>query len=89
MPGIDQAFIKQFEREVHEAYQRQGSKLRNTVRVINNVKGSSAMFQKVGTGTAATKVQHGEVPVMSLDHSNVECTLEDFMPVIGLIIWTN
>ncbi|MCI5061299.1 MAG: phage capsid protein, partial [Alphaproteobacteria bacterium] len=38
---IDQAFIKQFEREVHEAYQRQGSKLRNSVRVINNVKGAS------------------------------------------------
>ena len=26
--SIDQAFVKQFEREVHEAYQRQGSKLR-------------------------------------------------------------
>src|SRR5690606_23062740 len=36
---IDQAFIKQFEREVHEAFQRQGSKLRNTVRSINNVNG--------------------------------------------------
>lgn len=78
MPGIDQAFIKQFEREVHEAFQRQGSKLRNTVRTINNVKGSSAVFQKVGTGTASTKVQHGAVPVMSLDHSNVECILEDY-----------
>jgi len=78
MPGIDQAFIKQFEREVHEAFQRQGSKLRNTVRTINNVKGSSAVFQKVGTGTASTKVQHAAVPVMSLDHSNVECILEDY-----------
>jgi len=29
---IDQAFIKQFESEVHMAYQRQGSKLLNTVR---------------------------------------------------------
>jgi hypothetical protein len=26
--SIDEAFIKQFEREVHEAYQRQGSSLR-------------------------------------------------------------
>ena len=41
MPTIDQAFIKQFEREVHEAFQRQGSKLRNTVRTINDVKGAS------------------------------------------------
>lgn len=75
---IDQAFIKQFEREVHEAYQRQGSKLRNTVRSINNVKGASAVFQKVGKGTASTKSTHGMVPVMNLDHTNVECTLQDF-----------
>ncbi len=76
--SIDQAFIKQFEREVHEAYQRQGSKLRNTVRTINKVKGSSAVFQKVGKGTASTKSTHGMVPVMNLTHSNVECILEDY-----------
>ncbi|MEZ5814984.1 MAG: phage capsid protein [Alphaproteobacteria bacterium] len=75
---IDQAFIKQFEQEVHEAYQRQGSKLRNTVRTISNVNGSSAVFQKIGVGTAATKSTHGLVPVMNLDHSNVEVTLEDY-----------
>ncbi len=76
--SIDQAFIKQFEREVHESYQRQGSKLRNTVRTINNVNGSSAVFQKVGTGTASTKATNGMVPVMNLDHTNVEVTLQDF-----------
>lgn len=76
--SIDQAFIKQFEREVHEAYQRQGSKLRNTVRVINEVNGSSAVFQKVGKGTASTKSTHGMVPVMNLDHTNVEVALQDF-----------
>ena len=75
---IDQAFIKQFESEVHLAFQRQGSKLRNTVRTINNVVGSSAVFQKVGTGTASTKSRHGTVPLMNLDHSNVEATLQDF-----------
>lgn len=75
---IDQAFIKQFEREVHEAYQRQGSKLKNTVRSINNVKGASTIFQKVGKGTASTKSTHGMVPVMNLAHSNVECTLQDY-----------
>lgn len=75
---IDTAFIKQFEREVHEAYQRQGSKLRNTVRSINNVKGASTVFQKVGKGTASTKSTHGMVPVMNLNHTNVEATLQDF-----------
>jgi len=47
---LDQAFIKQFEREVHEAYQRQGSKLRNTVRTISNVNGSSALITVKKTG---------------------------------------
>ena len=75
---IDQAFIKQFEREVHAAYQRQGSKLRNTVRTITDVNGSSAVFQKVGTGTASTKSTNGMVPVMNLDHSSIEVIMEDY-----------
>lgn len=74
---IDNAFIKQFEREVHEAYQRQGSKLRNTVRTKNNVKGESTTFQKVGKGAASSKTRHGLVPTMNLDHTPVECTLAD------------
>jgi len=76
--GIDQAFIKQFESEVHEAYQRQGSKLRPTVRTIGNVNGSSAVFQKVGKGTATTKSSAGMVPVMNLAYSNVEVALSDY-----------
>jgi hypothetical protein len=76
--SIDQAFIKQFESEVHEAYQRQGSKLRGTVRTIGNVNGFSAIFQKVGKGTASTKSSHGMVPVMNLAYSNVEVPLSDY-----------
>lgn len=75
---IDQAFVKQFEREVHEAYQRQGSKLKNTVRSVTNVQGASTTFQKIGKGTASTKSTHGMVPVMNLAHSNVECALQDY-----------
>lgn len=77
-PTVDNAFIKQFEREVHEAYQRMGSKLRATVRSKNNVRGASTTFQKVGTGAAATKTRHGEVPVMNLDHQAVEVSLSDY-----------
>jgi hypothetical protein len=76
--SIERSFVKQFEREVHEAYQRVGSKLRPTLRSKNNVKGASTTFQKVGKGTAGTKVRHGEVPVMNLDHEPVECILYDF-----------
>ncbi|MBK1836372.1 hypothetical protein JHL17_03020 [Azospirillum sp. YIM B02556] len=75
---IAQAFVKQFEREVHEAYQRMGSKLRNTVRSKNNVQGASTIFQKVGKGAASTKSRHGAVPVMNLDHTPVDCALYDF-----------
>ena len=76
--SVDQAFIKQFEEEVHQAYQRMGSKLRNTVRVKNSVQGSSTVFQKVGKGSASTKARHGKVPVMNVDHEPIECQLQDF-----------
>lgn len=78
MSTIDQAFIKQFEREVHEAYQRQGSKLRATVRTKAGVRGSSTVFQKVGKGEAATKARHAAVPVMNTDFANVEAILADY-----------
>ena len=74
---IDQHFIKQYESEVHEAYQRQGSKLRGTVRTKNNVVGSTVQFPKVGKGTAGQKSRHGTVPVMNVDHTYVTATLED------------
>ena len=75
--SIDQAFIKQFEAEVHVAYQRMGTKLRDTIRVKNGVNGSSTTFQKVGRGTAGTKARHGLVPVMNVDHTPIECILSD------------
>jgi hypothetical protein len=74
---IDQAFIKQFETEVHMAYQRMGSKLRNTVR-SSNVTGSTARFQKIGTGSATTKSRNGNVTPMELTHSYVEVTMADY-----------
>lgn len=75
---VERSFSKQFEKDVHLAYQRQGSKLRNTVRTRNKVKGASTTFQKVGRGTASTKARHGIVPVMNVDHDPVECVLADY-----------
>jgi hypothetical protein len=75
---IDQAFIKQFESEVHMAYQRMGSKLRNTVRSVSNVSGNTVRFQKIGTGSASTKSRNGNVTPMELAHTNVETTMADF-----------
>lgn len=75
---ISEAFIKQFESEVHLAYQRMGTKLRNTIRVKNNVKGASTTFQKIGKGAASQKGRKANVSIMDLTHSNVECTLADW-----------
>tara|TARA_R100000935_G_scaffold795_1_gene2867 strand:- start:1059 stop:1868 length:810 start_codon:yes stop_codon:yes gene_type:complete len=74
---IDTAFIKQFETEVHMAYQRMGSKLRNTVRT-SNVTGSVARFQIIGKGVATTKSRNGNVTPMELAHTTVEVTMADF-----------
>ena len=74
---IDQAFIKQFESEVHMAYQRMGSKLRNTIR-STNVTGSTARFQLIGKATASTKTRNGDVTTMELAHTNVEATMADY-----------
>ena len=75
---IDTAFIKQFEADVHMAYQRMGSKLRNTVRTVGNVRGSVVRFQKIGSGSASTKSRNGDVTAMELAHTNVEATMADY-----------
>ena len=74
---IDVAFIKQFESEVHMAYQRMGSKLKNTIR-NTQVSGNTVRFQKIGTGSASTKSRNGSVTPMELAHTTVETTMEDF-----------
>ncbi len=75
--SIDQAFVTQFQAEVHEAYQRQGSKLRPAIRSKSNVKGASTIFQRVGRGTATSKARNNVVPVMNLEYSAVSCFLQD------------
>lgn len=75
---ISVAFIKQYESEVHLAYQNQGTRLRNTVRTKNNIKGESTTFQIIGKGTASTKTRNGTVTPMNLEHSKVEVYLKDY-----------
>lgn len=75
---VYKSFVRQYEREAHEAYQRRGSQMRNTIRTVNNVIGSSTTFQKTGKGTAQQKQRHGKVPVMNIEHDPVECILQDW-----------
>lgn len=75
---VELSFIRHFQAEVHLAYQRQGSKLRQTVRSKGSIVGATTTFQKVGKGEASTKARHGMVPTMTLDHEPVECRLYDY-----------
>lgn len=74
---VNNAFITLYDAEVKEAYQREGSKLRGTVRTRNNVIGSVVKFQKVGKGSASTKARHANVSTMNITHSNVDAVLVD------------
>ncbi len=76
-PSIDTAFVRQFESDVHVAYQRTGTKLRNTIRRKVQVEGEDVRFQKYGKGTAGTKSRHGDVPLMNVAHTTVDCTMTD------------
>jgi len=74
---VSDAFVKQFESEVHMTFQRMGSTIRNTIRTKTGVKGTSTTFQVAGTGTAGSKNRHGQVPIMNASRTPVECTVAD------------
>jgi len=76
--SIDTAFITSYEAKVHEVFQRQGSYLKDAVRVKDGVVGSTAVFQKIGKGTATTKARHGTITPMNQTHTAPSCTLADF-----------
>lgn len=75
---IDESFVRAYEREVHDVFQRMGSFIRPTVRTKTSVVGKSTTFQKIGKGTATTKARHGNITPMNQTHTAIECTLEDF-----------
>ena len=75
---VSDAFVAQYESEVHLAYQRQGSLLRQTVRQATGIVGSTDTFQKMGTGQATQKSRHGLVTPMNPDHTSVSVTLQDY-----------
>ena len=63
---------------VHEVFQRRGSYLKEAVRMKTDVVGSTAVFQKIGTGVATTKARHGTITPMNQVHTAPSCTLADF-----------
>lgn len=75
---VSNSFITQYETDVHHVFQRKGTRMKPTVRFVDDVVGSSTTFQKIGTGVATTKARHGKATPMNPDHTAVTCTLEDF-----------
>lgn len=76
--SITTAFVAQYEKEVHHAFQRYGGILRSAVRTKENVVGSTTTFQVIGKGSASTKARHGVITPMNVSHTAVTCTLADF-----------
>ncbi|MEE9302976.1 MAG: phage capsid protein [Thiotrichaceae bacterium] len=76
--SIDTAFITSYDAKVHEVFQRLGSYLKESVRIKDNVVGSTAVFQKIGTGIATTKARHGTITPMNQTHTAPSTTLADF-----------
>lgn len=76
--SVSNSFIRQYERDVHDIFQLEGSVLKPGVRFKTDVVGTSTTFQKAGKGVATTKSRHGTITPMNQDHTAIECTLSDF-----------
>ena len=74
---IDEAFIKQFESEVHLAFQKQASRMKNTCRIAQ-VAGSEVRWQVMGKGTANQKARNANVTPINPVHSFADATLADW-----------
>jgi hypothetical protein len=75
---IDNSFVRQYERDVHDVFQMNGSVLKPGVRMKTDIVGESTTFQKAGKGVATTKARHGQITPMNQDHTAIVCTLADF-----------
>ena len=76
--SVNNAFITQYERDVHDVFQLNGSRMKPSVRFKSGVNGSSTTFQKIGKGTATTKARHGTITPMNQTHTAISCSLSDF-----------
>lgn len=75
---VSPAFVQQFESEVHAAYQEQGGKLRETVRVKTGVTGEATNFPVFGKGAAQDRgASSSDVKTMGVGAEKVKCPLVD------------
>lgn len=75
--NITNAFTTQWNDEVKQAYQQKGSKLREAVREVSGVIGSTYKFHKLGALTANDKTRDGALTFLDPTQSVATATLAD------------
>ena len=58
---VNVAFIGDYQKDVHHVFQREGSMLKPSVYVKDGIVGSTAYFEKLGTGPATTTSTFGSI----------------------------
>lgn len=76
--NLDDNAIAAFEHDAKDAYQQSGI-LRNAVRTVTGVTGSTYRFNKIGKGLASPRIPQTEVVPMGIEHTNETATLEDWI----------
>jgi len=75
---VPTSFITLYASEVKAAYQREGSYLRQAVRVREGVGAERVYFPILGKGIATPKGRHADVVPMNIEHSKVYADLTDY-----------
>jgi hypothetical protein len=75
---VSALFKTEFDEGVRHVFQDRGSKLLPLIRNKRVNPGEAAKFFVAGSGTAAPKNRHDDVPVMNGDRSNVTVTLDTY-----------
>ena len=71
------SFIEQYETEVKQVYQREGSLLRGAVRNRSQINAERVYFPIIGKGSATTKARHSDVTPMDLEHTKAFADMSD------------
>jgi len=72
------SFIQQYEAEVKQVYQREGSLLRGSIRTRNQINAERVYFPILGKGSATSKARHADVVPMDLEHTRVYADMADY-----------
>lgn len=75
---INDVAVTMFDPMVKQAYQEKGFKLRNAVRMRNNVVGATVKFPKLGKGVASQKALQDDVALANLQWTDASVTLQNW-----------